>query len=79
MPRFTFRYHEQDYGIIGFDAPSLEEAQKLFDSIQSQEIEYDELPNYSRRTKGGDVEYTEIVQLEEPLPTIPILLKTGEK
>jgi hypothetical protein len=78
MPRFTFRYHEQDYGIIGFDAPSLEEAQKLFDSIQSQEIEYDELPNYSRRTKGGDVETTDLTQLEEQLPTIPMLLKTGE-
>jgi hypothetical protein len=78
MPRYTFRYHEEDYGVIGFDAPNLEEAQKLFESLKSQEIEYDELPNYSRRTKGGDVEYTELVQPEEPLPTIPMLLKTGE-
>jgi hypothetical protein len=79
MPRYTFRYHEEDYGVIGFDAENLEEAEKLFESIESNEIEYDELPNYSRRTKGGQYNFTDLAQLEEPLPPIPMLLKTGEK
>ena len=78
MPRYTFRYHEEDYGVIGFDAENLEEAEKLFESIECNEIEYDELPNYSRRTKGGQYNFTDLAQVEEPLPPIPMLLKTGE-
>ena len=78
MPRYTFRYHEEDYGVIGFDASNLEEAEKLFESIKEGEVDYDELPNYSRRTKGGEYNLTDLTQLEEPLPVIPMLLKTGE-
>jgi hypothetical protein len=78
MPRYTFRYHEEDYGVIGFDAENQEHAQQLFESIECNEIEYDELPNYSRRTKGGDYNFTDLVQVKEALPKIPMLLKTGE-
>jgi hypothetical protein len=78
MPRYTYSYHEEDTGVIGFDAPNLEKAKELFESIKSGEIEYEELPNYSRRTKGGQYDFLYLQEVKEPLPTIPMLLKTGE-
>jgi hypothetical protein len=78
MPRYTYRYHEEDYGVITFDAPNLEKAQELFESIRCNEIEYEELPNYSRRTKGGQYDFIDLQEVKEPLPTIPMLLKTGD-
>lgn len=78
MPRYTFKYHEEDYGTIGFDADNLQEAQKLFESISEGAIDYEDLPNYSRRTRGGEVQFIDLEETQTALPTIPMLLKTGE-
>jgi hypothetical protein len=76
MARYTFRYHEEEYGVVGFDAPNLEKAQELFELIRQGELEFDELPNYSRSMKGGEFRYEELSELKPALPAIPMLLKT---
>jgi hypothetical protein len=78
MPRYTFRYQEEDYGVIGFDAPNLKKAKELFELIRTNEIDYEELPNHSRSTKGGQSDFTDLEQVKESLPKIPMLLKTGD-
>ena len=66
MPRYTYRYHEEDYGVIAFEAPNLEKAQELFESVRCNEIEHADLPNYSRRTKGGEYDFTDLQEVKEP-------------
>lgn len=78
MKRYTFNYYEEDFGRIGFDAPNLEEAQRLFEAIRNGDIDCDELPNYSKKNKGGNLEFTDLYEVEEPLKQIPLLLTTGE-
>jgi hypothetical protein len=78
MARYTFNYYEEDYGRIGFDAPNLEEAQRLFDSMCNGGLDYDELPNYSKSSRGGDLDFTDLSEVEAPLKPIPMLVKTGE-
>jgi hypothetical protein len=78
MARYVFNYYEEDYGVMSFDAPTMEEASRLFKQVKEGEISYDELPNYSRTTKGGDVSYTSLLITTPALPPIPMLLKTGD-
>ena len=78
MARYVFNYHEEDYGKMSFDAPTMEEAARLFNQLKEGAIDYAELPNDSRSTKGGEVSYNELLITTPPLPPIPMLLKTGE-
>ena len=77
MARYTFNYYTEDYGSIAFDAPSEEVANRLLNAIQEGDMEYEDLPNYSKRLRGGDVRFDNLQVVEKPLPSIPILgLKT---
>jgi len=78
MTRYVFNYYEEDYGKISFDAPTMEEANRLFNLLQEGGIDWDELPNYSKKCMGGECNYTELLITTPTLPAIPILgLKTG--
>ena len=78
MERYEFSYQESDFGKISFDAKDFSEAEYLFAQVRDGEIEYDELPNYSRKTMGGMKNVDKLTIVKPPLPSIPILLKTGE-
>ena len=78
MARFQFNYYVEDYGRVAFDAKDMQEAESLFNQVCNGEIDYEDLPNYSKKWKGGDVIHDNLIQIELPLPNIPILgLKTG--
>jgi hypothetical protein len=72
MARYVFNYHEEDYGKMSFEAPTMEEASRLFKLLQEGGLDYQDLPSYSRKTMGGEVNYTEL------LITTPMPLKTGD-
>ena len=61
MTRYVFNYYEEDYGKISFDAPTMEEASRLFNLVQDGDINYEDLPNYTRKSQGGDTSYTELL------------------
>jgi hypothetical protein len=77
MPRYKFNYYVEDYGTVSFDAENMEQAEQLFNQVVEGEKDYEELPNYSKKWRGGDMRHDELKPVEQ-LPAIPILgLKTG--
>jgi hypothetical protein len=60
MPKFRIYYTEESHGNILFDAENMDEARKLYNELFDNEIFEDELPNFERREKSGQVHYTDL-------------------
>lgn len=65
MKRFSIKFDEEYYGYIGFTAESPEEAQKVLEQLEAGEIDERELPNYWRRDKSGNTEFSDLTEEED--------------
>lgn len=57
MPQFECAYHRTEYGVIYFEADSLEHAKELIEACRSEGESVSELPKVDVKIKGGDEEY----------------------
>lgn len=64
MPSYLFWYSDTSTYKAGFEATSLEEAQKLLDGVFAGESAIEDLPAYWSKEKGYESEY-DISTLEE--------------
>ena len=63
MPRYRFRFQEEAYGYIYFDAKDTKEAEAYYNDLERYALDETELPNFAKSIKGGQGEY--IYELEE--------------
>jgi len=75
MAKFRIYYIEESHGNILFDAENLDEARKLYEQLFDGEIFEEDLPNFERREKSGQVHYTDLRAWN---PTITILKDSNE-
>ena len=62
MPRFRIGFTEESYGYYYFDAPSIEDAQKLIAQAENFEIDLEDLPAFNRKTNGSQHEWLDALE-----------------
>ena len=62
---FTYKFSEEQYGWVSFEADNFEEAQKLFNKVVDCDMSEEELPNFFRKVKSGECDMSDLEEVSD--------------
>ena len=64
MPRYSFIWYEESSSHVSFDAANISSATEYFEDLQNGKFEIDDLPEIKGKWKNGQVEYSDLQEVE---------------
>ena len=64
MPRYSFIWYEENTVHVSFEAANISSATEYFEDLQNGKFEIDDLPEIKGKWKNGQVEYSDLQEIE---------------
>lgn len=64
MPRYSFIWYEENTVHVSFEAANISSATEYFEDLQNGKFEIDDLPEIKGKWKNGQVEYSDLQEVE---------------
>ena len=64
MPRYSFIWYEENTIHVSFEAANISSATEYFEDLQNGKFEIDDLPEIKGKWKNGQVEYSDLQEVE---------------
>jgi 6-phosphogluconate dehydrogenase (decarboxylating) len=64
MPRYSFMWYEENTVHVSFEAANISSATEYFEDLQNGKFEIDDLPEIKGKWKNGQVEYSDLQEVE---------------